>query len=141
MKRQQLEHILRAAAITGADRFVVIGSQAILGQFANAPADLLVSIEADLPIKRNSAHARREKSICHRHIPTPHIWWARRPLVACRGIICAALWPDPADPNCPKPDTVQNPATLAWVLIVRVEHYHVGAEKISSEANRGITNA
>ena len=48
MKRHQLEHILRAAAaITGADQFVVIGSQAILGQFANPPAELLVSIEAD----------------------------------------------------------------------------------------------
>jgi hypothetical protein len=49
MKRQQLEHILRAACgITGADRFVVIGSQAILGQFADPPAELLISIEADL---------------------------------------------------------------------------------------------
>jgi hypothetical protein len=49
MKRTQLEHILRAAAgITGADRFVVIGSQSILGQFADPPAELLVSIEADI---------------------------------------------------------------------------------------------
>ena len=31
-----------------------------------------------------------------------HIWWARRPLAACRAVICAALWPDPADPNCPQ---------------------------------------
>src|SRR6266446_6523642 len=30
-----------------------------------------------------------------------HIWWARRPLAACRAVICASLWPDPADPNCP----------------------------------------
>jgi len=59
-------------------------------------------IEVDLPIKRISAHARREKSIRHGHISTLHIWWARRPLAACRAVICAALWPDPADPNCPK---------------------------------------
>jgi adenine-specific DNA methylase len=58
-------------------------------------------IEADLPIKRISAHARREKSIRHGHISTLHIWWARRPLAACRAVICAALWPDPADPQCP----------------------------------------
>jgi len=58
-------------------------------------------IEVDLPIKRISAHARREKSIRHGHISTLHIWWARRPLAACRAIICAALWPDPADPLCP----------------------------------------
>jgi adenine-specific DNA methylase len=54
-------------------------------------------IEVDLPIKRISAHARREKSIRHGHISTLHIWWARRPLAACRAVICAALWPDPVD--------------------------------------------
>jgi putative DNA methylase len=59
-------------------------------------------IEVDLPIKRISEHARREKSIRHGHISTLHIWWARRPLAACRAVICAALWPDPADPNCPQ---------------------------------------
>ena len=31
-------------------------------------------IEVDLPIKRISAHARREKSIRHGHISTLHIW-------------------------------------------------------------------
>lgn len=58
-------------------------------------------IEVDLPIKRISAHARREKSIRHGHISTLHIWWARRPLAACRAVICAALWFDPADEKCP----------------------------------------
>jgi adenine-specific DNA methylase len=58
-------------------------------------------IEVDLPIKRISEHSRREKSIRHGHISTLHIWWARRPLAACRAVICAALWPDPADPLCP----------------------------------------
>lgn len=59
-------------------------------------------IEVDLPIQEISAHARREKSIRHGHISTLHIWWARRPLAACRSVILAALWPDPADPRCPK---------------------------------------
>jgi len=59
-------------------------------------------IEVDLPIKRISAHARREKSIRHGHISTLHIWWARRPLASCRAVICAALWPDPADDLCPQ---------------------------------------
>ena len=49
MQRHELEHILRACAgITGRDRFVVIGSQAVLGQFPEAPAELLVSREADV---------------------------------------------------------------------------------------------
>jgi putative DNA methylase len=59
-------------------------------------------IEVDLPIKRISAHARREKSIRHGHISTLHIWWARRPLAACRAVICASLWFDPADEQCPE---------------------------------------
>jgi len=58
-------------------------------------------IEVDLPIKKISEHARREKSIRHGHISTLHVWWARRPLAACRAVICASLWPDPADPLCP----------------------------------------
>lgn len=59
-------------------------------------------IEVDLPIKAISANARREKSIRHGHISTLHIWWARRPLVACRAVLCAALWPDPLDAQCPQ---------------------------------------
>src|SRR3984893_6541067 len=72
-------------------------------------------IEVDLPIKRISAHARREKSIRHGHISTLHIWWARRPLAACRAVICAALWPDPADGLCPASfrDKVRT-EMLAW---------------------------
>jgi len=66
-----------------------------------APAYPKRLIEVDLPIARISAHARREKSIRHGHISTLHIWWARRPLAACRAVICASLWPDPADELCP----------------------------------------
>lgn len=58
-------------------------------------------IEVDLPIKRISAHAQREKAIQQGHISSIHIWWARRPLAACRALICASLWPDPADDLCP----------------------------------------
>jgi hypothetical protein len=58
MQRPQLEHIIRAAAaITGADRFVVIGSQAVLGQFPDPPAELLVSMEADLFTLRTPSDA------------------------------------------------------------------------------------
>jgi hypothetical protein len=58
MQRPQLEHIIRAAAgITGAQEFIIIGSQALLGQFPDAPAELLVSIEADLFTLRDSADA------------------------------------------------------------------------------------
>lgn len=58
-------------------------------------------IEVDLPIRLISAHARRENGVRHGHFKTLHMWWARRPLAACRAVICASLWPDPADENCP----------------------------------------
>ena len=49
MRREELEHVVRAAAeITGESEIVVVGSQAILGQHPDAPASLLVSIEADV---------------------------------------------------------------------------------------------
>ena len=49
MKRTDLEHIIRAAGdITGERELVIIGSQAILGQFPNAPEALLGSREADV---------------------------------------------------------------------------------------------
>ena len=67
-----------------------------------APAYPKRLIEVDLPIARISTQARREKSIRHGHISTLHLWWARRPLAACRAVICAALWPDPADEKCPE---------------------------------------
>lgn len=49
MTREQLEHVIRAAArIADAREIVVVGSQALLGEFPAAPAELLVSMEADL---------------------------------------------------------------------------------------------
>lgn len=49
MKRRELEHVIRAAAtIADDDDIVIIGSQAILGQFPEAPSSLLVSMEADV---------------------------------------------------------------------------------------------
>ena len=48
MKRDQLEHLIRAsAAIASDDEIVIVGSQSVLGQFPDAPAELLVSDEAD----------------------------------------------------------------------------------------------
>src|ERR1035437_6279108 len=56
MHRQQLEHIIRAAAgITGATEFVIVGSQSVLGQFPQAPDELLISIEADVFSLRDPA--------------------------------------------------------------------------------------
>ncbi|HLK68964.1 MAG TPA: DUF6036 family nucleotidyltransferase [Bryobacteraceae bacterium] len=49
MTRAQLEHLIRAAgAITDTQDLIVIGSQSVLGQFPDAPDELLISNEADM---------------------------------------------------------------------------------------------
>jgi hypothetical protein len=49
VRRAELEHVLRAAAAVCEDEeIVVIGSQAILGQFPEAPESMLASREADV---------------------------------------------------------------------------------------------
>jgi hypothetical protein len=49
MTRSELEHVIRAAGAIADDReIVVIGSQAVLGQFPNAPVVLRASMEADV---------------------------------------------------------------------------------------------
>ena len=50
-------------------------------------------IEDYLPIVAISAEASREKSLRKGHISTLHLWWARRPLVACRAAVYGALVP------------------------------------------------
>ncbi len=57
--------------------------------------------EVDFPIAVVSKHSAREKSIRHGHPSTLHLWWARRPLAACRAMLMALLLPDPCDPLCP----------------------------------------
>lgn len=49
MNRDELEHVIRAAAtVADENEIVVVGSQAILGQFPDAPHTLLFSQEADV---------------------------------------------------------------------------------------------
>ncbi|MEM4318059.1 MAG: DUF1156 domain-containing protein [Candidatus Nitrosocaldaceae archaeon] len=50
-------------------------------------------IEEVFPIKEVSEESAREKNIRHGHISTLHIWWARRPLAACRAVVYASLIP------------------------------------------------
>jgi hypothetical protein len=54
MTRSDLEHLIRAAGkISGDNELVIIGSQAVLGQYPDAPDILLRSMEADLyPLSR-----------------------------------------------------------------------------------------
>lgn len=59
-------------------------------------------IEVALPLKEVSEESAHDNRVRSGHIRTLHVWWARRPLVACRAVVFASLIPDPDDPNCPK---------------------------------------
>lgn len=49
MTREELEHLIRAAAdVTNEYEFVIVGSQSILGPIPNPPAELTMSMEADI---------------------------------------------------------------------------------------------
>jgi hypothetical protein len=48
VNREQLEHVIRAAAAIANDEIIVVGSQAILAQHPDSPDELLTSLEADV---------------------------------------------------------------------------------------------
>jgi putative DNA methylase len=62
-------------------------------------------IEVALPLEKINVAAAREKSIRHGHPSTLHLWWARRPLAACRAVLFASLVDDPSsDPKWRRAD-------------------------------------
>jgi putative DNA methylase len=57
-------------------------------------------IEVALPLEAINKESAREKSIRHGHPSTLHLWWARRPLAACRAVLFAQMVDDPSSlPN------------------------------------------
>src|SRR5215211_2610381 len=53
-------------------------------------------IEVALPLESINTASAKEKSIRHGHPSTLHLWWARRPLAACRAVLFASLVDDPS---------------------------------------------
>jgi putative DNA methylase len=53
-------------------------------------------IEVAIPLEAINAASSREKSIRHGHPSTLHLWWARRPLAACRAVLFSQLVDDPS---------------------------------------------
>jgi len=54
-------------------------------------------IEVALPLEDINREAAREKGIRRGHPSTLHLWWARRPLAACRAVLFASLVDDPSE--------------------------------------------
>ena len=74
-------------------------------------------VEVAFPLEEVSAHSRHDKYLRHGHISTLHIWWARRPLPACRAFIYASLVDDP-DTEQERDELLKEVADLAsWDAI------------------------
>ena len=70
--RDQLEHALRAVrTVTDESVFVIIGSQAILGQFPDAPEELLISPEVDIYAPANPEASDLIQGACREHADFP----------------------------------------------------------------------
>ena len=66
-------------------------------------------IEVAIPLQAINVASAREKSIRHGHPSTLHLWWARRPLAACRAVLFAQLVDDPSA----RPDQFPTPEAQA----------------------------
>jgi len=99
-------------------------------------------IEDYLPIEAISAEASREKSVRKGHISTLHLWWARRPLVACRAAVYGALVPAsrfrPANGPEEKRDSLAG--ANAAKFVERLCQYP-GSPQVIAEAQRHILEA
>ena len=58
MNRSQLEHVIRAAStIADDEELIIVGTQAVLGQFPDPPAELVASVDVDLYPKNRPERA------------------------------------------------------------------------------------
>ena len=57
MRRDQFDHVVRAAAAVVDDELIIVGSQAILAQHPLAPDEMVVSEELDVYPRSNPARA------------------------------------------------------------------------------------
>ena len=76
-------------------------------------------IEVAIPLDAINVASAREKSIRHGHPSTLHLWWARRPLAACRAVLFAQLVDDPSShpDKFPTPEAVDKERQRLFAII------------------------
>ena len=98
-------------------------------------------IEVALPLEAINVASAREKSIRHGHPSTLHLWWARRPLAACRAVLFASLVDDPSsDPDrFPTPKDQEDERSRLFGIIERlVQWENTTNEAVIEEARAEI---
>ncbi|MDR0644762.1 MAG: DUF1156 domain-containing protein, partial [Treponema sp.] len=98
-------------------------------------------IEVALPLEAINKQAAREKSIRHGHPSTLHLWWARRPLAACRAVLFASLVDDPSShpEQFTTPDAQDAERKRLFDIIEKlVDWDNIGDEKLYQKAYQEI---
>ncbi|GIJ37370.1 DUF1156 domain-containing protein [Micromonospora andamanensis] len=96
-------------------------------------------IEVSLPLEAINKESAREKSIRHGHPSTLHLWWARRPLAACRAVLFAQLVDDPSsDPALSEEDQILERKRLHNLIERMVVWENTNDEALLEEARREI---
>jgi hypothetical protein len=101
-------------------------------------------IEVALPLDAINQESAREKSIRHGHPSTLHLWWARRPLAACRAVLFASLVDDPAShPEQFPTEEAQNAERQRLFEIIErlVKWENINNEQVLNEARAEIRRA
>lgn len=100
-------------------------------------------IEVDLPLDEINRESAREKSIRHGHPSTLHMWWARRPLAACRAVIFASLVDDPSsyDDELTETEIITERARLHKLIERLVVWKNCNDEKLLEEARYEIARS
>jgi putative DNA methylase len=101
-------------------------------------------IEVALPLEAINRESAREKSIRHGHPSTLHLWWARRPLAACRAVIFASLVDDPSShpERFPTTDAQEAERRRLFEIIERLVKWdNTTNEAVLEEARAEIRNS
>ncbi len=97
-------------------------------------------IEVALPLQAINKESAREKSIRHGHPSTLHLWWARRPLAACRAVIFASLVDDPGN-HLPPAAADKERQRLFGIIERLVDWDNVNNEHVLAEAKAEIAKS
>src|SRR5512146_2878078 len=111
---------------------------------ASTPSARKKLIEVSIPLEAINAASAREKSIRHGHPSTLHLWWARRPLAACRAVLFAQLVDDPSahpDKFPTEEDQAVERKRLHDIISRLVIWENIHDQKLLDEAHQEILNS
>ena len=101
-------------------------------------------IEVAIPLAAINEASAKEKSIRHGHPSTLHLWWARRPLAACRAVLFAQFVDDPSSVPEEFPDEAAQEAErkrLFGIIERLVPWKNSNDEHVIREARREIARS